>query len=64
MQKLSGYKTIIFNLVAIGASWLTTSYGIELPEEHQTAISVTIISIINIGLRLMTKTTSIKDRQP
>ena len=56
MKLLQGFKTIAFNLVAIVASWLATEYGIELPEDHQTAITVTIVSLANIGLRLITKT--------
>lgn len=56
MKILQGCKTITFNIVAIAAGWLATEYGIVLPEEHQTAISVTIISLVNIALRLITKT--------
>ncbi len=56
MYLLQGFKTITFNIVAISATWLATEHGIDLPEEHQTAISVTIISVINIVLRLITKT--------
>lgn len=56
MRLLQGFKTLIFNIVAIGASWLATEHGIDLPEEHQTAISVTIVSLANIGLRFLTKT--------
>jgi hypothetical protein len=56
MKILQGCKTIIFNIVAIAAGWLTTEYGINLTEEHQTAISITIISLVNIALRLVTKT--------
>jgi hypothetical protein len=56
MKILQGCKTITFNIVAIAAGWLTTEYGIVLPEEHQTAISITIISLVNIALRLVTKT--------
>jgi hypothetical protein len=44
MYLLQGFKTIIFNIVAITASWLATERGIDLAEDHQTAISVTIIS--------------------
>jgi hypothetical protein len=56
MKILQGRKTITFNIVAIAASWLATRHGIDLPEEHQTAISITIISLVNIALRLITKT--------
>jgi hypothetical protein len=56
MYLLQGFKTIIFNIVAITATWLATEHGIDLAEDHQTAISVTIISLVNIGLRSITKT--------
>lgn len=55
-HKLQGFKTVIFNLVAIFASWLASEYGIELSDEHQTAVTVTIVSLANIGLRIITRT--------
>ncbi|MCC8483816.1 MAG: hypothetical protein LN561_04650 [Rickettsia endosymbiont of Labidopullus appendiculatus] len=55
MQKLQGFRTIIFNLITILTAWLA-DFNIELSEEHQTAMSVTIIAIINIILRFITKT--------
>ncbi len=63
MKILQGFKTIIFNIVAIGASWLATAHGINLTDEHQTAISVTIISLANIGLRFITRTPMGKQRK-
>ena len=56
MKYLQGFRTIIFNVVTILAAWLTVNYDIELTEEHQLAITTTIISIGNIALRLVTKT--------
>ena len=56
MNILSGFKTITFNIVAIAATWITTEYGIELSEDHQTAFATTIIALANIGLRVLTKT--------
>jgi hypothetical protein len=56
MKILQGCKTITFNIVAIAAGWLSAKYNIDLPVEDQTAISITIISLVNIALRLVTKT--------
>lgn len=56
MNILQGFRTIIFNIVAIAVSWVGARYGLELTEEHHTAITVTVISLANIGLRLITKT--------
>ena len=56
MQILQGFRTIIFNIVTIAATWLAGKHGIELTEEHQTAITVTLVSLANIGLRVITKT--------
>lgn len=55
MKTLQGFRTLIFNTIAILTAWLAER-GIDLPEEHQSAILVTIIAIINIILRLVTKT--------
>ncbi len=60
-KELSGFKTVIFNLVALLAAWLATKYGIEVSEEQQTAIAVTIVCVINIILRTFTKTRIFKD---
>ena len=56
MNILQGFRTIIFNGVAIIATWLGTNHGVELSQEHQTAITTTIIAAVNIGLRMVTKT--------
>lgn len=56
MHILQGFRTLIFNVVAIAATWLANEYGIILSEEHQTAITVTIVSLTNIALRSITKT--------
>ncbi|WP_341792939.1 MULTISPECIES: hypothetical protein [unclassified Rickettsia] len=55
MKTLQGFRTIIFNGTALLTAWLA-DLNIELPEEQKTAISVTFIAIINIILRLITKT--------
>jgi hypothetical protein len=55
MQDLQGFRTIIFNIVAIAAAWLT-KFVIDLPQEHQNSLGITIIAIINIILRLIIKT--------
>ena len=60
MKYLQGFRTIIFNIVAIAATWLVVNYGIELSEEHQLAITTSIIALINIVLRLITKTPAFK----
>lgn len=56
MNVLQGFKTIIFNIVAIAASLLATNYEIELSPDHQAAITTTMIAVVNIGLRIITKT--------
>ncbi|BFD46381.1 hypothetical protein [Candidatus Tisiphia endosymbiont of Temnostethus pusillus] len=56
MNILQGFKTIIFNIVAIAASWLASEHGIEVSEDHQTAITITIVSLVNIVLRFLTNT--------
>ncbi len=62
MKKLQGFRTIIFNLVTILTTWLA-DLNIELSEEHQTAMSVTVIAIINIILRFITKTPISKNEE-
>lgn len=52
---LQGFKTIIFNIVALIAAWLATNFGIELAPDEQAAIAVTIVTIGNIILRIFTK---------
>ncbi|WP_341758567.1 hypothetical protein [Candidatus Tisiphia endosymbiont of Ditula angustiorana] len=54
MNILQGFKTITFNMVAIAASWLTSEHAIEVSEDHQTAITITIVSLVNIVLRFLT----------
>ncbi|WP_341755604.1 hypothetical protein [Candidatus Tisiphia endosymbiont of Ptychoptera albimana] len=56
MNILQGFKTITFNIVAIAASWLASEHGIEVPKDHQTAITITIVSLVNIVLRFLTNT--------
>jgi hypothetical protein len=63
MQFLQGFRTIIFNAVAAISSWIGVSYGIEVNEEHQTAICTTIIALANIALRLITKTAAGKGKE-
>ena len=53
---LQGYRTIFVNLVALGAAWLASHYGIIIDENSQTALVVTLVTLSNIGLRLLTKT--------
>ncbi|WP_342270596.1 hypothetical protein [Rickettsia endosymbiont of Orchestes rusci] len=55
MKTLQGFRTIIFNSVALLTAWLAR-FDIDIPEDHQTAMGITLISIINIILRLLTKT--------
>ena len=57
MKTLQGFRTIIFNLTALLTAWLA-DLNIELPEDNKTAIGVTVIAIINIILRLITKNPS------
>ena len=52
---LQGFKTIIFNIVALIAAWLATNFGIELAPDEQAAIAVTLVTIGNIILRIFTK---------
>ncbi len=52
---LEGYKTILANVVGVGATVVYTKYGIEVDSGTQTAIVGTIFGVINIGLRFMTK---------
>lgn len=60
---LQGFKTVIFNIVAMIAAWLATRYGIDIAPEEQMAIAVTLVTIGNILLRIFTKTT-IFNRKP
>lgn len=52
---LSGFKTVIFNLVAIFAAWMSTQFGIDIDPELQMAIAVTIVGVGNLILRAITK---------
>ena len=56
MKKLQGFRTIIFNIVAVAASWVSGSFGIDLSGDTQAAIGTTIIAVANIALRVLTKT--------
>ena len=56
MKILQGFRTIIFNITATIATWLGATHGIDIPDEHQAAIATTIIAIVNILLRLITRT--------
>lgn len=44
-------KTIIVNIIAIAATWIANKTGFTLDATDQ----VTILGIVNIGLRLITK---------
>ena len=52
---LQGFKTVIFNIVALIAAWLATHYGIDIAPDEQAAIAVSIVTIGNIILRIFTK---------
>ncbi len=52
----TGFKTVIFNVVALIAAWLAAHYGIDIAPEEQAAIAVTIVTVGNIVLRIFTKT--------
>ena len=56
MKILQGFRTILFNVLVAVSSWLGVNYGIELTEEHQSAVVTTVIAAANIGLRMLTKT--------
>ena len=60
---LQGFKTVIFNIVAMIAAWFAAHYGIDIAPEEQMAIAVTLVTLGNILLRIFTKTT-IFNRQP
>lgn len=53
---MQGYKTIVLNLVALFATYLASHYGIIIDQDSQISLAVTIMTIGNIGLRLLTKT--------
>jgi|GEM_PF-3338200 len=57
---LQGFRTVLFNLIAILAIWLNDKFGIQLTEEMQTSLVVTILGIGNIILRFITRNTSSK----
>lgn len=57
---LQGFKTIIFNIVALIAAWLATNFGIDIAPEEQAAIAVTLVTIGNIILRIFTKSAVFK----
>lgn len=56
MHIFQGFRTIIFNSLAIVASWLGSNCNLPISEEHLTAITTTLIALVNIGLRVITKT--------
>ena len=56
MKILQGFRTIIFNITATIDTWFGATHGIEIPEEHKAAIATTIIALVNIFLRLITRT--------
>ena len=58
MYFLQGFRTIIFNIIALAATWFGANSHIELIEDNQLEITTTLLALGNIGLRLFTKNTS------
>ena len=52
---MKGYRVLIVNVVALGASLLAMN-GIEVTADQQGAISTGILALVNIGLRMITTT--------
>lgn len=61
-EKLTGFRTVIANIVMAGLAWLATNYGIELSQDEQTAVVVTVVCIVNIILRAITKSPIFKKK--
>ena len=54
---MQGWRTVAANALAIGLAWINSSVGmIELTGEEQAAAVVTLLAIVNIILRAVTKT--------
>jgi len=65
MKLIQRFKTITFNIVATAAAWLATTYGIEMSEEHQMAITTTIMAAANVAISIFTGSPkSPKSKQP
>lgn len=58
---MKGYRTIVVNGVALLAS-LAVLAGVEIGVDEQSAIVLTIMTAINIGLRKVTTTPLGEDR--
>ena len=56
MRKLQGFRTLIFNVLAVTATWISQNFDLPISLEHQETIGVVIIAIGNIVLRFFTKT--------
>jgi hypothetical protein len=53
---MQGYRTILYNIIALLAVWLNEKFGIILELKDQEAIVATIIIAGNIYLRIKTTT--------
>lgn len=53
---MQGYRTILYNIIALLAVWLNEKFGIVLELKDQEAIVATIIVAGNIYLRMKTTT--------
>lgn len=53
---LQGFRTIIFNITAAIAPWFGVEFDAEIVSENKTAVTITIITLANILLRIITKT--------
>lgn len=55
MEKLTGYRTILANVIALAFSLLPL-FGYDISLADQGTISTGVLAVINIALRLITKT--------
>ena len=54
---MQGWRTVAANALAMGLAWINSSVGvIELTNDEQAAAVVTLLAIVNIILRAVTKT--------
>ena len=54
---MQGWKTVLANALAIGLAWLNSAVGVvDLTGDEQAAAVVTLLAVVNLILRAVTKT--------
>ena len=54
---MKGWRTIVVNAITAGVAWLNVKFVfIDLTGEEQAAVALTLMAVVNMGLRYVTTT--------